>query len=72
MTSTAAYPKGDWNADGTSTDRPNAPATPLPSSGYARSTYLAGFLPAGAFTAPALGTDGTLGRNTYRGRRRRA
>jgi hypothetical protein len=67
VTSSAAYAKGDWNADGTSTDRPNAPATPLAGSGYSRSAYLTGFLPAAAFTAPALGTDGTLCRNTYRG-----
>jgi hypothetical protein len=67
VTSTATYPKGDWNADGTANDRPNAPATPLPTSGYERSAYLTGFLQASAFSAPASGTDGTLGRNTYRG-----
>jgi hypothetical protein len=67
VTSSVAYPTGDWNADGTNNDRPNAPTTPIPSSGYSRSTFLTGFLSASAFPRPALGTVGTLGRSTYRG-----
>jgi len=67
ITSSAAYPNGDWNADGTDNDRPNAPLTPLPSGGYSRSAFLTGFLPISAFPHPALGTDGSLGRSTYFG-----
>src|ERR1039457_2063986 len=65
VTSSAAYPNGDWNADGTNNDRPNAPLTALPAGGYARSTFLTGFLAASAFPRPTLGTVGTLGRSTY-------
>ena len=67
VTSSAAYPNGDWNADGTNNDRPNAPLTQLASGGYSRSAFLTGFLPVSAFPHPALGTDGTLGRSTYFG-----
>ena len=65
ITSSAAYPNGDWNADGTANDRPNAPVTPLPAGGYSRSQFLTGFLTTSEFPHPALGTDGTLGRSTY-------
>jgi hypothetical protein len=67
VTSSATYPKGDWNADGTANDRPNAPLSPLAAGGYSRSAFLTGFLSASAFPSPALGTDGTLGRSTYFG-----
>lgn len=62
-----SYPKCDWNADGASGDRPNAPLTPLQASGYSRQQLLSGIFPASAFPTPALGTDGTLGISTYRG-----
>jgi hypothetical protein len=65
--STAAYPAGDFNADGTNNDRPNAPATGVPTSGFSRSSYLIGLFPASAFPKPAPGTAGNLGRNTFRG-----
>ncbi len=67
VTSSAVYPNGDWNADGTANDRPNAPLTPLDGGGYARSSFLTGFIPVSAFPHPALGTDGSLGRSTYFG-----
>jgi hypothetical protein len=67
VVSTASYPAGDFNADGTNNDRPNAPAAGVPTSGFSRSSYLTGLFPASAFPKPASGTDGNLGRNTYRG-----
>ncbi|HWB85850.1 MAG TPA: carboxypeptidase regulatory-like domain-containing protein [Bryobacteraceae bacterium] len=67
ITNGASYPKGDYNADGSSLDRPNAPASSVLTSGWNRSDYLTGLFPASAFPAPLAGTDGNLGRNTYRG-----
>jgi hypothetical protein len=67
VTSSAAYPRGDWNADGTSNDRPNAPAGNVARSGYERSAFLTGIIPISVFPIPALGTIGNLGRNTFRG-----
>jgi hypothetical protein len=67
VTDGAAYPNGDWNADGTNNDRPDAPLTPLSAGGYSRSAFLTGFLPKADFPHPPLGTDGTLGRSTYFG-----
>jgi len=66
VTNGAAWPKGDFNADGSNLDRPNAPATPL-STNWSRSNYLAGLFPASVFPSPTPGTDGNLGRNVYRG-----
>ncbi|MBZ5565286.1 MAG: carboxypeptidase regulatory-like domain-containing protein [Acidobacteriia bacterium] len=57
----------DWNADGTSTDRPNAPAFGLKIANPNNSKFINGVFPASAFSAPALGTDGSLGRNVYIG-----
>jgi hypothetical protein len=65
--SNGANPAGDYNLDGTAGDRPNAPLIPLPVSGYSRDQFLNGVFPASAFPIPAPGTDGTLGRNTFRG-----
>ena len=62
-----ANPAGDYNLDGTAGDRPNAPLTQLPSSGYSRAQFLTGIFPTSAFPIPAPGTDGVLGRNTFRG-----
>jgi hypothetical protein len=63
----AAWPRGDYNADGANNDRPNAPADTVKRGGWARSDYLRGILSAADFPAPAPGTNGTLGRNTFRG-----
>jgi hypothetical protein len=67
VTTTAAYPNGDFNADGSGGDRPNAPAITLQTDGLGRSRYLSGLFPASAFPKPAPGTNGSLGRNTFRG-----
>lgn len=58
---------GDYNADNNSGDRPNAPSTAVQSSGWTRQQFLTGVFLASAFPTPAPGTDGNLGRNTYRG-----
>jgi len=65
--SNGANPAGDYNLDGTGGDRPNAPLTPLPSSGYSRAQFLSGIFPTSAFPIPAPGKDGVLGRDTFRG-----
>ena len=63
----SAYPAGDFNADGTASDRPNAPASTVPRSGFTRAQYLTGIFPVSAFPIPVKGTDGNLGRNTFTG-----
>jgi hypothetical protein len=65
--SNSANPAGDYNMDGTAGDRPNARVASLPQSGFSRAQLLSGIFPASAFPIPAPGTDGTLGRNTFRG-----
>jgi hypothetical protein len=63
---------GDYNRDGGGGavgggfyDRPNAPAG-LPTS-FSRRDFLNGLFPASLFPAPIAGTNGNLGRNTFRG-----
>jgi Carboxypeptidase regulatory-like domain len=67
VTNGAAYPRGDFNADGTNMDRPNAPDNSIPRTGWQRSDYLRGLFPATAFPTPLPGRNGTLGRNVFRG-----
>jgi hypothetical protein len=67
VTSSAPYPTGDFNADGTTGDRPNAPAAGFQTGGWERSAFLTGIFRAADFTIPQRGNDGTLGRNTFRG-----
>ncbi|MBV9083760.1 MAG: TonB-dependent receptor [Acidobacteriaceae bacterium] len=67
ITNGAAYPTGDYNADGSGLDRPNAPAASVQRSGWSRSDYLTGIFTAAEFPAPVRGTDGNLGRNVFRG-----
>jgi hypothetical protein len=62
-----ANPAGDYNLDGTAGDRPNAPLTPLVTSGYTRAQFLSGIFPTSAFPIPVPGSNGSLGRNTFRG-----
>ena len=62
-----AYPNGDYNADGTNADRPNAPADSIARSGFSKSQFLTGIFSVADFPKPVLGTDGTLGRNTFTG-----
>lgn len=63
---------GDYNRDGGGGavgggfyDRPNAPASM--NTNWANSDFLRGLFAAADFPVPTAGTDGTLGRNTYRG-----
>jgi hypothetical protein len=56
---------GDYNADGDNYDVPNAPTFGRHLSGMKKSNYLKGLFQASAFPAPALGSEGNLGRNTY-------
>jgi len=58
---------GDYNADGSGGDRPNAPLTTVQTVGFSRQAFLTGVLPASDFPAPGLGMDGNLGRNAFRG-----
>jgi len=57
----------DYNADGLSWDRPNAPTFGGYLGGMSRQQYLNGMFQASDFPAPGLGQDGTLGRNMYFG-----
>jgi hypothetical protein len=68
VSSSGAYPNGDYNADGNTGDRPNAPLTPIQTSGFSRTQLLAtGIFTVSQFPVPTLGTNGGLGRNTFRG-----
>ncbi|HBY58311.1 MAG TPA: hypothetical protein DEH78_00710 [Solibacterales bacterium] len=67
VTSTAPWPRGDFNGDGTNADRPNAPSDSLKRKEYTRQELLSGIFAASAFSLPASGTLGNLGRNTFRG-----
>lgn len=65
--SNLAFPAGDYNADGTAGDRPNAPAANIARSGFSPAQFLKGIFPVSAFPIPTKGTDGSLGRNTFTG-----
>ena len=67
ITNSAVYPRGDWNGDKNAGDRPNAPAAGVLRSGLSRSDFVQGVFTASQFPAPALGTNGSLGRNIMRG-----
>lgn len=67
VTTSAPYPTGDFNADGTGGDRPNAPTTPVKGSGWTEQEFLTGIFTVANFPRPVPGTDGNLGHNTYRG-----
>jgi len=58
---------GDYNADNSTGDRPNAPLTAVQTVGFSRQAFITGIVPASIFPAPAPGTDGNLGRDTFRG-----
>jgi hypothetical protein len=57
---------GDYNADGTNFDVPNAPSFGAYKT-YDRSQFINGVFQASDFPAPALGQEGNLGRDTYFG-----
>ncbi|MFZ0743525.1 MAG: carboxypeptidase regulatory-like domain-containing protein [Terracidiphilus sp.] len=56
---------GDYNADGYNWDLPNVPSFGNHLSGKHKSDFLNGLFTASAFPVPTLGTEGSLGRNTY-------
>lgn len=65
---------GDYNADGGGGavgggyyDRPNAPAAGAVSNSFGKQDYLNGLFSPTSFPAPAPGTNGNLGRDTFRG-----
>ncbi|MFN0105331.1 MAG: carboxypeptidase regulatory-like domain-containing protein [Bryobacteraceae bacterium] len=64
---TAAWPRGDFNADGTNYDFPNAPADSVKRGKFTRAELLSGIFPVSAFPLPTGGTLGNLGRNVFRG-----
>ena len=66
--------RGDYNMDGGGGavgggfyDRPNAPVGI--NTSFSRQDFINGLFPATAFSAPVRGTNGNLGRNTFRGPR---
>lgn len=63
----AAYPNGDFNADGTRFDRPNAPAESVKRRGFTKQEFLNGIFRVTDFPRPSSGTLGNLGRNAFRG-----
>jgi len=62
---------GDYNADGGGGfyDRPDAPAAGTVNTSFSQDDFLNGLFDASDFPKPAPGTNGTLGRNTFRGPR---
>jgi hypothetical protein len=58
----------DYNADGEGNDRPNAPSFGS-LSGLSNDDFMAGIFKASDFPTPAPGTQGNVGRNTFRGPR---
>ncbi len=71
----AAFPAGgDYNADGGGGavgggfyDRPNVPAAGSYDDSWSTDDFLNGLFDASIFPKPTLGTNGNLGRNTFRG-----
>lgn len=57
----------DYNGDGNAFDRPNTPAFGNTKAGLSRSDYINGIFKVSDFPVPTFGTDGNLGRNTFRG-----
>jgi hypothetical protein len=62
----AAFPSGDFNADGYDFDVPDTPSFGNTKS-TSRSDFLKGVFPKSAFPLPPRGQEGNLGRNTYNG-----
>ena len=65
---------GDYNLDGGGGavgggvyDRPDAPAAGAVKNSFSQQDFLNGLFDPNAFPTPALGSDGNLGRNTFRG-----
>jgi len=66
VVTTAPYPRGDFNADGFNYDVPNTPSFGNYKS-TSRGDFINGLFPASAFPLPAVGQQGSLGRNTFDG-----
>jgi hypothetical protein len=64
-----AYPRCDFNADGTANERPNVPAFGDHRDGLGNDDFLNGIFTAVDFPTPAPGSLGNLGRNTFQGPR---
>jgi hypothetical protein len=62
-----AFPRCDFNADGTTNDRVNLPASGTDLGSPTQAEWLAGVLKASDFTNPAVGTFATQPRNAFRG-----
>jgi hypothetical protein len=67
---------GDYNLDngggavgGGTYDRPDAPAPGTVKSSFSQKDFIQGLFTASVFPTPTPGTDGNLGRNTFRGPR---
>ena len=58
---------GDYNADGSNYDVPNAPLFGNHLNGMKKANYLNGIFTVADFPVPSLGTEGNLGRNTFDG-----
>jgi hypothetical protein len=70
VNTTAAYPTGDFNADGDNNDRPNMPSFGLNPPDTSQSAYINGLFKASDFPKPTSAAgwaDGNLPRNAYRG-----
>jgi hypothetical protein len=57
----------DFNADGSGYDRPNTPAFGNTLTGLSNQDFLNGIFRISDFPRPGFGTNGNLGRNTFRG-----
>jgi hypothetical protein len=67
VTTDAAYPNGDYNADGVRADRPNAPTESVKRRGFSKEEFLTGVFQRTDFPRPPAGQLGNLGRNMFRG-----
>ena len=68
VTNGAAYPNGDYNADGPAATGSRCNERPsVRQSGWSRTSNPGGFLQVSDFPKPAAGQNGTLGRNAFRG-----
>jgi hypothetical protein len=67
VTCSQAYPLCDFNADGTTNDRLNMPASGANLSSVDQAKWLSGVFTAADFTKPAANTFGNDPRNAFRG-----
>jgi hypothetical protein len=67
VTCTQAYPRCDFNADGTTNDRVNLPSFGTDLGDVDQERWLSGVFTAADFTLPAPGTFGNEPRNAFRG-----